>query len=103
MSEGLANYDRLIFTAQSSRPTRIWVQVRIPGGTHERSWHRSVYLDETPRTVMVAFNDMRPLEPTTSGSPVLAEVRDVLFVVDTVNTRPGVSGQFWLDEVKVGR
>jgi len=34
---------------------------------------------------------------------VLADVRDVLFVVDTVNTRPGVSGQLWLDEVKVGR
>jgi hypothetical protein len=102
-SEGLANYDRLIFTAQSSRPTRVWVQVRIPGGTHERSWHRSVYLDETPRTTIVAFNDMRPLESTTSGPPVLAEIRDVLFVVDTVNTRPGVNGQLLVDEVKVGR
>jgi hypothetical protein len=24
-------------------------------------------------------------------------------VVDTINTRPGVSGQLWLDDVKVGR
>ena len=46
---------------------------------------------------------MRPLESTTSGEPVLADVRDVLFVVDTINTRPGVNGQLWLDEVKVGR
>ena len=102
-SEGLANYDRLIFTAQSSRPTRIWVQLRVPGGEQGRSWHRSVYVDETSRTLVVPFDEMRPLEPTTSGQPVLADVRDVLFVVDTVNTRPGVSGQLWVDDVKVGR
>ena len=103
VNEGLARYDRLIFTAQSSRPTRIRVQLRVPGGTQGRSWHRSVYIDETPRTVTVAFNDMRPLESATRGEPVLADVRDVLFVVDTINTRPGVNGQLWLDDVKVGR
>lgn len=103
VSEGLARYDRLIFTAQSSRPTRIRVQLRVPGGTQGRNWYRSVYIDETPRTVTVAFNDMRSLESATSGEPVLADVRDVLFVVDTINTRPGVNGQLWLDEVKVGR
>jgi hypothetical protein len=101
--QGLANYDRLIFTAQSSRPTRIWVQLRVPDGVQGRNWHRSVYLDEMPRIITVAFDDMRPLDATTTGSPLLADVRDVLFVVDTINTRPGVSGQLWLDEVKVGR
>jgi hypothetical protein len=101
--QGLANYDRLIFTAQSSRPTRIWVQLRVPGGAQGRSWHRSVYVDEIPRAITVAFADFRPLEATTTGSPVRADVRDVLFVVDTVNTRPGVSGQLWLDDVKLGR
>lgn len=101
--QGLADYDRLIFTAQSSRPTRIWVQLRVPGGAQGRSWHRSVYVDETPRVITVAFDDLRPLEATTVGLPVLADVRDVLFVVDTINTRPGVSGQLWLDDVKVGR
>ncbi len=101
--EGLANYDRLIFTAQSSRPMRIWVQLRVPGGAQGKSWHRSVYVDETPRTVTVVFEDMLPLEATTTGRPVLADVRDVLFVVDTINTRIGMSGQLWLDEVKVGR
>jgi hypothetical protein len=101
--EGLASYDRLVFSAQSSRPTRIWVQLRVPGGTQGQSWHRSVYVDETPRTINVAFDDMRPLEATTTGRPVLANVRDVLFVVDTINTRPGVNGQLWLDDVKGGR
>lgn len=100
---GLANYDRLVFTAQSNRPTRIWVQLRIPGGGQPRNWHRSVYVDETPRTAVVSFTDMRPLEATTTGPPVLSDVRDILFVVDTINTRPGVNGQLWLDEVKLGR
>jgi hypothetical protein len=101
--QGLADYDRLMFTAQSSRATRIWVQLRVPGAAQGRSWHRSVYVDETPRTVTLDLNDMQPLESTTTGRPVLADVRDVLFVVDTINTRPGVNGQLWLDDVKVGR
>jgi hypothetical protein len=101
--EGLANYGRLVFTAQSSRPTRIWVQLRAPGQGQGRSWHRSAYVDETPRTLIVPFDEMQPLESTTTGSADLAQVRDILFVVDTINTRPGVSGQLWLDEVKLGR
>jgi hypothetical protein len=101
--QGLADYDRLIFTAQSSRPARIWVQLRVPGGGQGRSWHRSVYVDEMPRTIAVAFADFTPLEATTTGAPVLAAVRDLLFVVDTINTRPGTSGQLWVDDVKVGR
>jgi hypothetical protein len=101
--QGLANYDRLIFSAQSNRPTRIWVQLRVPSGGTGRSWHRSVYVDETPRTLSVPFGEMRPLEATTSGLPVLADVRDVLFVVDTTHTRPGMNGQLWLDDVTLGR
>jgi len=30
-------------------------------------------------------------------------VRDVLFVVDTVNAIPGTAGQVWIDDVKYGR
>lgn len=104
VAEGLVMYDRLVFSAQSSRPTRIWVQLRIPGqGQQGRSWHRSVYVDDTPRTVIVRFDEMQPLESTTAGAPDLAQVRDVLFVVDTINTRPGVNGELRLDEVRLGR
>jgi hypothetical protein len=53
--------------------------------------------------VIIPFAEMQPLEATTTGAPVLADVRDILFVVDTINTRPGVNGQLWLDEVKLGR
>ena len=101
--EGLANYDRVTFNAQSSRPARIWVQLRVPKSGQGQSWHRSVYVDETPRTISVAFDDLRPLEATTIGGPVLADVRDVLFVVDTIHTRPGMNGQFLLDVVTLAR
>ena len=101
--QGLANYDRVIFNAQSSRSTRIWVQLRVPGGGQGQSWHRSVYVDDTPRTISVAFDDMVPLEATTRGRPVLADVRDLLFVVDTVHTRPGVNGQLLVDDVTLAR
>jgi hypothetical protein len=101
--QGLANYDRVIFNVQSSRPARIWVQLRVPGSGQGQSWHRSLYVDETPRTISVAFDDLRPLEATTIGRPVLADVRDVLFVVDTIHTQPGMNGQFLLDDVTLAR
>jgi hypothetical protein len=101
--QGLAAYDRVIFKAQSSRPARIWVQVRVPGGGQGQSWHRSVYVDETPRTVSVVFDELLPLEATTKGRPALADVRDLLFVVDTVHTRPGMNGQLLVDDVTLAR
>jgi hypothetical protein len=98
--EGLAGSERIVFTGRSNRPARFWVQVRESGG---RSWHRSVFLDEDARTVSVRFDDMTPLEAATTGQAPLADLRSVLFVVDTVNTRPGTNGQLWLDDVKTGK
>jgi hypothetical protein len=34
---------------------------------------------------------------------VLSDVRDLLFVIDTVNTKPGTSGVIWIDDVKYAR
>jgi hypothetical protein len=74
--------------------------VPIEGVAPER-WHRSVYVEpnDVHRTIM--FNDMMPLGHTsTTGIPASA-VRDVLFVVDTVNTAPGASGRVWLRDVRL--
>jgi len=92
-----------MFTARASRPMRISVQLRVPDGPEGQRWQRSVHLDETARPITVMFDDMMPRGATTSARPALSVVRDVLFVIDTVNTRPGGSGQLWLDEVKYGR
>ena len=97
------DYDRLVFTARASTPMRLSVQVRVPSGGDGERWHRSVYLDEQPRDVTVFFDDMRPRGPTRQARPDLAAVHALMFVVDTVNTKPGSSGQVWIDDVRYGR
>jgi hypothetical protein len=103
VAEGLSGYDRLEFTTRSDRAARIHVLVRVPGGPDGQRWHRSIFLDENARAVTVTFDDMRPSGATQSQHPDLAAVRDILFVVDTVNTKRGTSGQLWFDDVKLGR
>lgn len=100
---GLPDYDRLRFTALADRPMRLSVQVRLPNAGPGERWHRSVYVDEMPREITVAFDDMLPRGPARARRPVLSEVRDVLFVIDTVNTAPGTSGVLRLDDVKYAR
>jgi hypothetical protein len=99
----LPAYDRLMFTARASRPLRLSVQLPVPAGAAGERWHRSVYLDMTPRPVTVYFDDLRSSGPTSRPSPDLAAVRSVLFVVDTVNANVGASGQIWIDDVRYGR
>jgi hypothetical protein len=96
----ISGYDRLLFTARAEKPMRVSVQFRLENGDR---WRRSVYLDGTARQVAVFFDDVRPVGDTAQRRLPLAEVRDVLFVVDTVNTKPGSAGQFWIDDVQYGR
>jgi len=51
------------------------------------------------RTVTIPFDEMLPLGAAT-GQPLLEDVRDLLFVVDTVHAKQGSSGQVWLDEIR---
>jgi hypothetical protein len=98
--DSIGRYDRLMFTSRADQPMRLSVQFRLPNG--ER-WKRSVYVDETSREISVFFDDVRPAGQTSQVRLPVPSVRDVLFVVDTVNSRPGASGQFWIDDVKYGR
>jgi len=98
----LASSDRLRFTARADKPMRVSVQIRTSSGGGER-WHRSVYLDTTPRDVSVFFDDVTPVGATRTRRPALETIDSVLWVVDTVNTPPGASGQIWIDNVAYGR
>lgn len=100
----IAGADRLTFRAQADRPMRLSVQLRAPGpgGAAER-WHRSVFVDTTPREISVYFDELTPRSRTSAERPVLANVESVLFVVDTVNTPIGASGQVLLDDIRYGR
>jgi len=98
----IATADRLVFTARADRPMRVSVQLRAPGGEGER-WHRSVYLDRTPRTIDLPFADFRPVSRTSAAQPVLSKVDAVLFVIDAVNTKIGSNGQLTIGDIKYGK
>lgn len=93
-AEGLA------FVGRADRPMRISVQVRTSSEGDGRRWRRSVYLDETPREILVAFGDMRPVTLGAGGIPPARGLRSLLFVVDGVNTPPGRSGQVTFDHIR---
>ena len=93
----LARFDRVTFTARAVQPMRLTFEVRA-AGAGDRRWGRSVYLDQTARTVTIPFSEMSSLG-TATGGPVLEDVRDLLFVVDTVHSKQGSSGQVWFDEI----
>jgi len=95
-----APYDRLTFTARADRPMRILVRFRSLGPPAEH-WQRSVYIDETPREHTVRFDEVSPFEAARAAHPDPRDVHDVLFVVETTNTRPGTAGQVWIRSVSL--
>ena len=101
----IAGYDRVTFTAHADRPMRLSVQLRVPkGGEDAERWRRSVFVDTAPREVTVYFDDMSPVRRASAARhPSLADVRSLLFVVDTVNTKVGTAGQLFVDDVRYER
>lgn len=95
--DGVASYDRLTFTARAERPMRISVQLRAvdADGITER-WQRSVYLDTVDQDRTIYFDDLTPVGVTRTWRPAFGDVRNILFVVDTTNTKPGTSGRVWI-------
>jgi hypothetical protein len=101
-ASGLPQHDRLMFRIRAEKPMRISVQLRQQGKDAER-WHRSVYADSTPRDVTVFFDEMRARGEGPARRLPLQEIGSILFVVDSVNTKVGTSGQVWIDRVSYGR
>ncbi|PYR34164.1 MAG: hypothetical protein DMF89_06285 [Acidobacteria bacterium] len=100
---GLANYDRVQFRARGDRPMRVSIQARAEVGGVSQRWQRSVYLETTDRERTVTFEDMTRVGETGPPHPPLADVRSLLFVVDTTNTAPGASGRLWVSDAKLER
>ncbi len=105
MGDGLESFDRIEFVGSASAPMRVMVQFRLPGGVDGERWSRSVYLDPTPRAVTVRMTDVTPVgfAPTPTRRPVVARVKSILFVLDTLNTAPGTSGEVILKNVRLVR
>jgi hypothetical protein len=96
-----AGISRVQFTARANAPMRLSVQVRLPGNRDGQRWRHSAYLDTTPRVIDLRLEDFEPADMPTSRRPIAASVHALLFVVDTVNTRPGVAGTVWISDVRL--
>ena len=94
---------RLSFRAASDRPMRLSVQVRLADGTVERRWQRSVYLSPDPREITVGFADMRVAGTGAREAFAPARIHSLLFVVDSVNARPGDRGVAWVEGLRTER
>jgi hypothetical protein len=90
------NYDRLTFVGRADRPMRISVQLRTGSGETLQRWQRSVYLDTADQPRTVHFRELAPSPGADQPTPPLDQISQILFVVDTTNTRPGTSGRFWI-------
>ena len=99
---GLSQYDRVTFRAHASRPLRLAVTLRPVGANPPAHWVRSVYVDGTPRTVTVFFDDMRAVPREMTGPPPLGSIGALMFLIDTNNTKPGTRGEITLSEIAYG-
>jgi hypothetical protein len=90
-------FDRIAFSGRAEHPMRISVQVRtaVPGAPPDR-WQRSVYLDAQDRDVIVAFDDMTAVGPSHATHVPREGLMNIMFIVDTTNTKPGASGRVWI-------
>jgi hypothetical protein len=100
--DGVAAFDRVAFTIRAEHPMRLSVQVRTEEqGVPPERWQRSVYVDATDGSRTVSFDDMRPVGATRTPQAVRKNVRAIMFIVDTTNTKPGASGRVWLKDVRL--
>lgn len=94
---GLAAFDRVRFMVSSAAPVRAWVQLR--GGQASERWGKTFYADGEPRLVELSLRDFPPIGATSTAAPPLERIESLLFVVDTLNHRPGASGSITLSEI----
>ena len=76
---------------------RVWVQLRA-GQATER-WGKTFYADVESRIVELSLKAFLPIGVTSSAMPPLDRIDSVLFVVDTLNSRPGASGSLTISGV----
>jgi hypothetical protein len=94
-----SGFDRIQFVARADHPMRLSVQLRLPGGRDGLRWRRSVYVGPEATVIDVRLADLEPVGGSTTQQPLVARVESVLFVVDTVNARPGDRGVVTISEV----
>lgn len=103
MGDGAESFDRVEFLASADAPMRVSVQFRLPGAKDGERWARSIYVDQTPRPITVRMSDVVPVGFSATRRPVVARVKSILFVMDTVNAKPGTAGVLRLSAIRLAR
>lgn len=88
----------IAFSATAARPARLSVQLRYRGGGGAR-WGRSVYVDSTPREIVVPIDRMRPADRQEGPAPSVTAAVSLLFVVDLTNALPGAANTIRISRV----
>jgi hypothetical protein len=97
---GLGTATAFVITARAERPMRLAVQLRAADEGRDLRWSRSVFLDETPRTVTIPIEELEPV----SGAAAGVERRDadwLLLVVDRTHAADGARGTIRVDALGV--
>ena len=94
---GLADFERVRFTVTSGSPVRAWVQLRA--GTESERWGRTFHADAGTRIVDLPLRSFTSIGATSMIAPPLDRIDSLLFVVDTLNNRPGASGRMTIAEI----
>lgn len=100
LPDGVQGYDAVRFTIRAEKPMRVSLQIR---DTTADRWQRSVYVESAPHERTVALDDFIPVGATHLPKAARADVRNVMFVVDTINTKPGTSGRIWIGDPRLVR
>jgi hypothetical protein len=94
--EGAEPYEAIRFRIRAEKPMRISVQARVVSADR---WQRSVYVDTSAEERIVRFDDLRPVGSRDARMIPTRDLRSVMFVVDTTNTKTGTSGRIWVSDV----
>ncbi|HEX7138525.1 MAG TPA: hypothetical protein VF219_11785 [Vicinamibacterales bacterium] len=98
--DGVEPFEAIRFRVRAEKPMRISVQARISNADR---WQRSVYAEPLAQERTVRFDDLRPVGSRDARTIPTRDLRSIMFVVDTTNTRTGTSGRIWLSDVALVR
>lgn len=103
--QGISGADRIGFTVHADRPMRMTLQLRVPDASRRAldRWERSFVAGAFDQDRTIFFDDLTPIGPTPTWRPALPNVRSVMFVIDTVNTKPGTAGRVSIKSISLQR
>ncbi|HJN46597.1 MAG: CehA/McbA family metallohydrolase [Vicinamibacterales bacterium] len=100
----LTGRDGLVLSVRSDDTYRFWVQVRdrnpaAPEGTE--TWSISIKTSDAWQQVVVPFDRLRSVAPTSDGALDLDDIEAIVFLVDIGAVQPGTEGTIWIDDLGV--